>query len=148
MVKTSKGEVEKGTKKEKTLMRYERRFRLMFENAAEGILLADAEKKKFCQGNKHFRETLGYSLEEIKSLSVRDIHPRRDLFYVLDQFDKLVRREIAVAKDIPVKRKDGSLFYADISALSITQRGKIYVIGIFRDITGRKELSMTEGYHS
>ena len=139
MIETSKGEVEKVTKEEKKLIRYERRFKLMFENAADGILLADAEKKKLCQGNKKFREMLGYNLEEIKRLSIMDIHPKSALIYVLDQFEKLVRREIAMAKDIPVKKKDGSIFYADVSALRITQGEKIYLLGIFRDITGREE---------
>jgi signal transduction histidine kinase/ActR/RegA family two-component response regulator len=39
---------------------------------------------------------------------------------------------------MPVKRKDGSVFYADISASTMKLNGKIHIIGVFRDVTERK----------
>jgi PAS domain S-box-containing protein len=81
---------------------------------------------------------LGYSREEILCLGVADIHPREALPHVWDQFDRQLRREITVAKDLPVRRKDGSLLYADISSSSITLDGKERLVGFFRDVTDRK----------
>jgi hypothetical protein len=81
---------------------------------------------------------LGYSLEEIKNLGVPDIHPKEDLPYVIEQFEKQVRREVAVAKDLPVKRKDGSIFYADVNSSLVTLAGRTYLLGIFRDVTEYK----------
>ncbi len=126
-------------KAEKAIEESEQRFRALFDNANDGILLADIENKKFCEGNKTIGQMLGYSLEEIKTLEVLDIHPEKDLPYVIDQFERQSRKEFTLAKDIPVKRKDGSVFYADINSSSITLAGKTYLMGIFRDITERKE---------
>ena len=113
-------------------------YETIFDNAADGILIAVIENKKFHMGNKMICEMLGYSLEEIKNMGVMDIHPEEDLPYVIEQFEKLLRKEIELAKDIPVKRKDGSIFYADIKSFSITLLGKPYLAGIFRDTTERK----------
>jgi PAS domain S-box-containing protein len=124
---------------EKNVKESEQLFRTIFENAADGILLADNESKKFFMGNKQIYKALGYGPKEIKNISVMDIHPEKDLPQILDQFEKLMRNEITVAKNIPVKRKDGTIYYADISALPITLKDKTYLVGIFRDISERKQ---------
>jgi len=113
-------------------------YKAIFDNATDGILLADIENKKFYIGNKMICQTLGYSLEEMKNMGVMDIHPEEDLPYVIEQFEKQSKREIGLAQDIPVKKKDGSIFYVDINSFLITLSGKTYLVGIFRDTTERK----------
>ena len=125
---------------EKTLQESEERFRAIFDNATDGILVADMEKKKFYTGNKMICQMLGYSLEEIKNLGVMDIHPKEDLPYIIEQFEKQSRGEFTLAKDIPVKRKDGSVFYVEINSSFLTLAGETYQAGIFRDITERKRM--------
>jgi PAS domain S-box-containing protein len=114
-------------------------FRAIFDHANDGILLADEETKKFYTGNNTACQMLGYSLEEIKNLGVPDIHPKEDLPYVFEQFQRQTRKEIAVAKNLPVKRKDGTVFYADVNTSSVTLAGRTYLLGLFRDITERKD---------
>ncbi len=113
-------------------------FQTIFNNAADGILVADVEGKKFCLANTRLCHMLGYSSEEMKCLGVADIHPEEDLPFVVEQFEKQVRGELTLAKDIPVKRIDGSVFYADVNSIPITLDGKNYLIGIFRDVTEYK----------
>ena len=114
------------------------RFRTIFENAVDGILLADIQDKIFYDSNPAMCEMLGYTPEEIKGLSVHDIHPQEEVSFVIEQFEKQTSGEIEIAVNIPVKKKDGKVFYADISSSPITMFGKECVIGIFRDITERK----------
>ena len=71
-------------------------------------------------------------------LSVNDIHPERDLPHVIETFERQARGEIKLADNLPVKRKDGSVFYADITASPITLGGRKYLMGGFRDMTERK----------
>ncbi|MBI4838319.1 MAG: PAS domain S-box protein [Nitrospirae bacterium] len=117
----------------------ETKLKTVFDNALDGILLADIETKKFLTGNKMICEMLGYDEEELKKISVLDIHPENDLPYVLEQFKKQIRQEIKLAMDIPIKRKNGSIFYADINSSPVIIGGKAYLLGIFRDITERKQ---------
>ena len=116
----------------------EARFKGIFDHAQDGILLADIETKRFQMANDTICRMLGYSCEEISRLSVTDIHPAEDLAYVSQQFERQAKGEIALATDIPVKRKDGSVFFADINSSPLTLGVRSYLIGLFRDITERK----------
>jgi len=114
------------------------RFENIFNNAGDGILLADLEKKTFLMGNKAICRMLGYNPEEINNLGVMDIHPEKDIPYVIAQFEKQAKGEFTLSRDLPVKRKDGTVLYADINATTVTSAGKTYLMGFFHDITERK----------
>ncbi len=117
----------------------EERFRIIFEGALDGILVADTARMSFVIGNPAICRMLGYGPEEISCLGVRDIHPEEDLEQVLVNFEKQRCGECQVALDIPVLRKDGSVFYADINASLVELDGTSCLMGIFRDTTSRKE---------
>ncbi len=117
----------------------EQKFRNIFEAALDGILLADMQTGRFLTGNPAICRMLGYSAEEIARLGVSDIHSERDLPHAMEQFEKQTRGEIELAADIPVRRKDGSVFYADIKSAPVRLGGKACLMGIFRDITARKQ---------
>jgi len=123
---------------ESRLSESEQTFKTIFDNAADGIFLADVETKKFYMGNHIICQMLGYDSQELTALSVMDIHPEQDTPYVMEQFEKQARGEISLTIDIPVKKKDGSVFYADVNAFSIIVDGKAYLMGIFRDVSERK----------
>jgi len=133
-------EMEKRRKKAEAAVREsEKRFRALFDNIVDGILLADTENKKFYAGNKMICQMLGYSMKEIKNLGIMDIHPKKDLPYVVKQFEEQPKERIQLTRDIPVKRKNDTVFYADINSSPVTLGGKTYLMGIFRDITERKK---------
>jgi PAS domain S-box-containing protein len=116
----------------------EEEFGAIFDNAGEGILIADSESKKFHLGNNAICRMLGYRPEEIKDLGVMDIHPEKDIPYVADQFERQAKGDFSLSRDLPVKRKDGSVFYADVNATTLKIAGKIYLMGFFHDTTERK----------
>ncbi|MBU1937993.1 PAS domain S-box protein, partial [bacterium] len=104
---------------EKALKESEERFRAIFDNAMDGIILADPETKQFYTANRMTCKMLGYSLEEIKTLGIRDIHPKEALPDVLEIFKKQLHGELTLGKDMPMKRKDSSVYYTDINASPI-----------------------------
>jgi len=117
----------------------ENTFRMIFENAPDGMLLADTESKRFQMANNSICRMLGYTQQEIVRLGIADIHPGKDLPHVVSQFEKQARGGISVASDIPVKRKDGSVFYADISSSETVVSGRPHLMGTFRDVTARRQ---------
>jgi PAS domain S-box-containing protein len=125
-------------KEEERLKESEENFKNIFETAVDGILLIDLETRKFGMANKAICTQLGCSQEEIKNLGIKDIHPTKDFPHVFEQFNRLVKKEIQVSNNIPVKRKNGTIFYADITATHITISGKEFLMGIFRDVTERR----------
>ena len=123
---------------DEALVGNEQTFKTILDNDGDGIVLADVENKKFLAVKNMLSQMLGYSSKEIIKLGVKDIHPKESLPYVFNQFEKQAKGEISIARDIPITRKDGSIFYADINAVQTKLQGKKYLLGIFRDITERK----------
>ena len=116
----------------------EAKLRTIFEGALDGILVADTETGKFLSGNPAICRMLGYTLEEVLCIGVPDIHPKQDVPRAMKQFESLLRGESEMAADMPMMRKDGSVFYADIKAAPIRIGGRDGLLGIFRDITERR----------
>ncbi|MFC1523550.1 PAS domain S-box protein [Thermodesulfobacteriota bacterium] len=123
----------------RALKESESNLRAIFEATTDGILVTDTHSRKFLTGNRAICEILGYSLEELVGLGVDDIHSAEDLPYVFEQFSRQDKGEIDVPVEMPVKRKDGSVFHADISSAPMIIDDKTYLIRIFRDITERKQ---------
>jgi len=125
---------------EESLKTSEERFRVVFDGNRDGLILADKDTRKFLMGNAAVFRMLGYTEEEFKRIAMKDIHPEEALSWVTERFEALGRKEIEIARDIPVRRKDGSVFYADISAsLPMGYHGKECLLGVFRDITERRK---------
>lgn len=124
---------------EEELQKSEKRFRTIFDCANDGILMADIETKKFHMGNNKICQMLEYTYEELKELSVMDIHPMKDIPYILELFEQKAKGESTGLVNVPVKRKDGSVFYVDINTSLIAFSGKTYLMGIFRDVTERRQ---------
>ena len=122
---------------EERIRESEENFKNIFDSAVDGILLLDMETNKFGMANPAICNQLRCSLEEIKNLGLEDIHPIKDFPYIFEQFTKLVSGETKINTDIPVKRRDGTVFYADITATPITISGKKFMMGIFRDVTDK-----------
>lgn len=124
-------------KSDQDLQGPEQTFRTIFDNVAEGMLLADVENKQFVAGNKAICQMLGCTPEETTNLGVMDIYPEEDSDYVREQLDRQARGELTLARAIPVKRKDGTVFYADINSVPVTLAGKTYLMSVFRETSAR-----------
>lgn len=130
-------DIAKRKEAEKALKDSEQRFETIFNDCRDGQLIADPQTKMFIMCNKTICKMLGYTKAELLSLSIKDIHPLDSLAHVVKVFETQVRGDIKLAEGLPVKRKDGSIFYADINTSSIILSGKKYLMGSFRDITER-----------
>jgi PAS domain S-box-containing protein len=123
---------------EEELIRSEEKYKALFEGVSEGILVADIGTKEFKYANPAICKMLGYSEEELKQLSVYDIHPKEVLDYLISQFEDQARGENTLATNIPCVARDRSIIYADIGTAKVLIDGHEYNIGLFTDITERK----------
>ena len=116
----------------------ELRFRTILDAAVDGIIQVDAQTHTLHSGNNAICKMLGYSMEELIGLCFEDIHPAEALPEVQRQFDRYAEGENKMAHNLPVQRKDGSVFFADISAAPMVLGGHTFVVAIFHDVTERK----------
>jgi PAS domain S-box-containing protein len=125
---------------EEDLRKSEIKFRALFEKSVHGILVVDLETKRFVYANPSICRMLGYSETEFLQLGVADIHPKDSLDRVISEFELQRRGEKALASGLPCLRKDGTVFYADITASFVIISDRECVMGFFADVTDRKTL--------
>lgn len=122
----------------KSLRSSEERYRTLFECSADGLLIADMTTRRFKYVNPMICAMLGYSEEELLGMGVEEIHPATELPEVIAEFEKVVAAELYHSHNIPCRRKDGSVFFADINGTILTLDGIPCRLGIFRDVSERK----------
>lgn len=115
----------------------EQTLRAIIDHVPAGLAAADALGEHFVFANPWFCAMLGYSLDELLTLSPRDIHPTDKLPVVKADFDFM---EVGTTKEplvIPVRRKDGSVFMASIERVPVSLYGETSVLAVFTDVTER-----------
>jgi diguanylate cyclase (GGDEF)-like protein/PAS domain S-box-containing protein len=132
-----KHEITERNQIEKSLLESESRLYSIFDAAQDGILLTDVESKTFTDANPAICKMLGYTREQLMKLGIADIHPKANLPEIYNIFERKACGEFIDAHNIPVLRKDDTLFYADINTAFLIIQGRRYLAGFFRDITER-----------
>jgi len=120
------------------LDRSEQRVKTLLDSSPVGIITADQDTRRFVYANPAACAMFGYDCKEMISIGVNDIHPAKDLERIYAEFQALLNKEYQTSRDLPCLRKDGSVFFADISAEPINFDGRPCLLGQFVDVTERK----------
>ena len=118
---------------EQALRESENNYRLLMEQASDGIHTYDMQGN-FIEVNSKLCEMLGYTSEELLRLNVRDLMPAEDLAADPIRFDEL-RAGKTLLKERRLRRKDGALLTVEISGRLIRDE---VLQAIIRDISERK----------
>ncbi len=129
---------------EQTSRESEQRFHTLFESSPDGIFLTDPETLEIVDCNPAACAMNGYDRRELLGRSINVLHTEevvRRLEGGVEGRRAFVRRlgeEGSVTVRSVHRRKDGSLFDLETSMCLLTLAGRVLVMGIDRDITGRK----------
>lgn len=119
-------------------------FRRIFKNLTEGVLFADLQNKRFIASNEAIYQMLGYKEEDFTNLEMTSICPPEDSYHLIKQFENQANGDIVFRKDVPFKKKDGELFYADIISIPLTFSGKVYLISFLRETLAQRVKSVLQ----
>lgn len=123
----------------RTIEASEKRFRLLFDGAADAVYVRDLNGK-IVDANHEACRTLGYSREELIGMSVSDI----DLDWKPVDAQLIWNRLAEDPQDFhPLvervhRRKDGTTFPVEIRLTTFEREGETYVLSAARDATLRK----------
>ncbi|KPK94570.1 MAG: hypothetical protein AMJ88_03540 [Anaerolineae bacterium SM23_ 63] len=117
----------------------EERYRAIFEQAADSIVLADAKSGVLVEYNDQTWINLGYTEEEFKSITVPDF----EVIETPDEFEKHLKTVSTEGIDkflTKHRKKDGSIRDIQVSCKAISIHEKEYIQAIWRDITDLTEI--------
>lgn len=117
----------------------EEKFRAIFEHAADSVMLLDADSLAFLDFNATAHQTLGYTKEEFKRVNLKDLL----VVEPPDTIPKMVQRILSFRQfpvDAVLRTKSGSVRYYRIKQQTIKLNGDRYLLGVWHDITDRKQL--------
>ncbi len=107
------------------------RYQLMYENQKDGILLVDMQTQRFLEVNKAATEIYGYSKEEMLGMRIVD-------FFSEEETDEGLTPESATKLNIfKHKKKDGSVFPAEITGCALIWENRKTFCAIVRDASYR-----------
>ena len=115
----------------------EQKFRALFESAAEGILVADAESRTLQYANPAICKMLDYAGEELTGMAFQEVLPTESLPGAVAAFQAHVRGEVKRSSRIPCMRKDGTVLSMDVNSAPVEIGGRPCVVGFFTDVTER-----------
>jgi PAS domain S-box-containing protein len=110
----------------------EKRYRTLFDNVHQGIIIVEQESGKIKLANRIFCELTGHTQQEILNCHLKDLHPSENFNYN-SSWIKVKKKSFS--GNVDCLRKDGSTFHAGVYASSIMLEGQACVIAIFRDLT-------------
>ena len=121
-------------KAEGAMRESETHFRLLVEQASDGIFIADAEGR-YIDVNTAAAEMLGYAREELLQLSICDIVTKDEIARIPSEVARFAGGATA-SSDWKFLRKDGSVFPGEVCGKQLPD-GRLQ--GIVRDVTERKQ---------
>lgn len=122
---------------EKALAESEEKYRLLFDNERDAVLLIDVKTQKILDANKMAQEIYQYSLDEFLQLKAQDISAEPEKTSSIIQ-NSDVDETINVTSRLH-RKKDGTVFPLEASATTFKYKGKKTFCAIIRDITERKK---------
>lgn len=120
------------------MKRPEDRFNLLFNHGFNIMGVVDSEHR-IIDANQAACSSLGYSREELKRLSLRDIHPLDNFPGVAKMIQDVVKDGRAYVKDFPFVKKNGHVIETDGWGVLLEIDGNSYILSSFTDIAEKKK---------
>ncbi len=124
------------TEIEQELRESKEKYSNLFLYSNDAIIIHDVEGK-ILDVNRKMAELFGYSIPEVVSLKIEDLHPREAIKKSELEFETIRKKGFA-SFEIDFLKKDGQVFSAEVSASVFEIMGNKVVQWLVRDITERR----------
>lgn len=123
-------------KNQAEVLERERKFRAVFEQSQDGIVLHDLSGSVI-DVNETLCKLLGYTRSELRGRHLSELHPQESLAICRRSMEE-VSAQGRSRFECQFARKDGSTFVAEVWANSFESGGDCLVQGIVRDVTEQR----------
>jgi PAS domain S-box-containing protein len=130
------------TKRERTegaLRESEEKYRAIFNEALDGVVLLDFENGSVCDCNAEFERQTGRTLGELKKLRMWELRPPEKTEAARKKFIEIKEQGWGRSQDLEYRKPDGGITYIEFKSRVVTIGGRRYVQSISRDITEQRQ---------
>ena len=126
---------------EAALREGERRFRTFFDSVTDAIFVVDVAERRFVDVNQRAVDTFGYDRAELLTKSIGEISLNEPPYTQTEANENIKNALAGVTQTLEwrCRRKDGTLFWAEIGFTRTTFGGRDLIFSTLRDISRRKE---------
>ena len=124
---------------EEELRMSEEKYRHLFDNLNDAAFLADNQTGIIIETNRQGAALLGRSRSEIIGMHQSQLHPPEKAEEYRLRFNTHISKGHDADYDGEVIRKDGKIVPVTVSASTLTIHGQSLILGLFHDITKRKQ---------
>ncbi len=121
---------------EEALRESEKRFRQLFESAADAIFLLDMDGR-IVDANQRACQTLGYSHEALVQMKLSDIELDPEQSRISDHWRRCELNAAVTAEGVH-RRSDGTTFPVEVRVSQVVFSGTKMLLALARDVTERK----------
>ncbi len=123
------------------LLETEEKYHEIFNTTSEAVFIHDAQTGAILEVNNTFESMFGYTISEAYAMNITDIssgkHP-----YTQEEAVTFVKKAVLEGPQLiewHAKRKNGELFWVEVTLHSSTISGEGRVLAVVRDISKRKQ---------
>lgn len=115
----------------------ETRYRALFQQSQEGILLIDPQTRRILDANQALMNLLGYTIDEVRELTIYDVmaHPEES---VNRNIDLMMEQRRLFLGERQYRKKDNSLINVVVNINRVSHGENEVLSMIARDITRRR----------
>ncbi len=135
--RTLEGKVRERTKE---LRESEEKYRAIFSEARDGIVLIDAKTGCIVDCNPEFERQTGRTLEELRKMKIWEVRSPEKAETAKKKFFKLMEKRTGGSSELEFQGPDGKNVPIEFGSTMVKIRSRQYIQSIARDITERKKL--------
>ncbi len=125
------------------LQESEEKYRVLFEDASDAIVIVDFATRRFLDSNRQAELLIGYSKEELLMRRVTDFWSRKDEKRLAQHLLRAVEKRGSIdLQKRQIFRKDGRALWIEINASVIEYHGQQVALAIIRDVSQRRQIEL------
>jgi PAS domain S-box-containing protein len=118
----------------------EDKYRGLFENANDGIIILRNPQLQIADVNREVEKATGYTKGELLQREILDLFEPEEIEKARSYFEEVAEKREGRADDLSLKKKSGDLLEMDLSTRRIDLGDESFYQVIFRDLTEQRKL--------
>jgi PAS domain S-box-containing protein len=121
----------------------EERYRAIFDNSRDGIVLVDRNSGSIVECNRAFELQTGRTLDQLRLMKIWDVRPEDRIEAARQKFQDISEEGTGDSAELDFQKPDGQTLPVEFASRSVEIGGRQYLQSMVRDITEARQMAET-----